>query len=41
LSLKGFSIRELGAVEALWRAVAEKPEKGTANHVNGFYNIGG
>ncbi len=38
---KGFNIRELGAEEALRRAVAEKPEKGTANHVNGFYNIGG
>jgi cyclic pyranopterin phosphate synthase len=38
---KGFSIRELGAEEALRRALEEKPEKGTANHVNGFYNIGG
>jgi GTP 3',8-cyclase len=38
---KGFSIRELGAEEALRRALDEKPEKGTANHVNGFYNIGG
>lgn len=37
----GFSIRELGAEEALHRALAAKPERGTANHVNGFYNIGG
>ncbi len=37
----GYSIRELGAEEALRRAVAEKPERGTANHLNGFYNIGG
>ena len=37
----GFSIRELGAEEALRRAVAAKPEKGTVNHYNGFYNIGG
>lgn len=38
---KGFSIRELGAEEALRQALEAKPEKGTANHVNGFYNIGG
>lgn len=38
---KGFSIRELGAEEALRMAVADKPECGTVNHVNGFYNIGG
>jgi len=37
----GFSIRELGAEEALRRAVAAKPEKGSVNHINGFYNIGG
>ncbi len=37
----GYSIRELGAAEALKRAVENKPEKGTVNHVNGFYNIGG
>ena len=38
---RGYSIRELGAEEALRRAVDEKPECGTVNHVNGFYNIGG
>ena len=38
---KGFSVRELGAEEALRRAVEEKPERGTVNHINGFYNIGG
>jgi cyclic pyranopterin phosphate synthase len=37
----GYSVRELGATEALRRAVANKPEKGTVNHKNGFYNIGG
>ncbi len=37
----GFSIRELGAEEALQRALEAKPERGTVNHVNGFYNIGG
>ena len=38
---RGFSIRELGAVEALQQALQAKPERGTSNHVNGFYNIGG
>lgn len=38
---RGFSIRELGAEEALRLALEAKPERGTANHVNGFYNIGG
>ena len=38
---RGFSIRELGPEEALRQALDAKPEKGTANHVNGFYNIGG
>jgi len=38
---RGFSIRELGAEEALRQALEAKPERGTANHVNGFYNIGG
>ena len=38
---KGYSVRELGAEEALRRAVEEKPERGTVNHINGFYNIGG
>jgi len=37
----GYSVRELGATEALRRAVANKPEHGTVNHKNGFYNIGG
>lgn len=37
----GYSIRELGAEEAIRRAIGEKPERGTSNHVNGFYNIGG
>ena len=37
----GYSIRELGAKEALRRAVGAKPEKGTVNNVNEFYNIGG
>lgn len=37
----GFSIRKLGAEEALRRALTAKPERGTANHINGFYNIGG
>jgi cyclic pyranopterin phosphate synthase len=37
----GYSVRELGAAEALRRAVEEKPERGTVNKVNCFYNIGG
>jgi len=37
----GYSVRELGAKEALERALANKPEQGTVNHINGFYNIGG
>ncbi len=37
----GFSIREHGAEEAIRRAVAVKPEKGTCNSKGGFYNIGG
>lgn len=37
----GYSVRQLGAQEALRRAVTNKPEQGTVNHVNGFYNIGG
>lgn len=37
----GYSVRELGAREALIRAIGKKPERGTANHINGFYNIGG
>ena len=38
---RGYSVRELGAEEALRRAVEEKPERGTVNRVNCFYNIGG
>lgn len=37
----GYNIRELGPSEALRRAVNTKPENGTVNHINGFYNIGG
>ncbi|HOW50850.1 MAG TPA: radical SAM protein [bacterium] len=37
----GFSVRELGAEEAIRRAIAAKPEKGTCNTNGGFYNIGG
>lgn len=37
----GYSVRGMGAEEALKLALDNKPEKGTANHLNGFYNIGG
>jgi cyclic pyranopterin phosphate synthase len=37
----GYSVREMGAAEAIRMAVAGKPERGTSNHINGFYNIGG
>jgi cyclic pyranopterin phosphate synthase len=37
----GYSVREVGAEEALRRAVDSKPDCGTINHINGFYNIGG
>lgn len=37
----GYSIRELGAEEAIRLALLNKPKKGTVNHLNGFYNIGG
>ena len=37
----GYSIREMGAAEAIRRAVGNKPEKGTVYYINGFYNIGG
>jgi cyclic pyranopterin phosphate synthase len=37
----GYNVRELGAAEAIRRAVEGKPESGTTNHINGFYNIGG
>lgn len=38
---RGYSVRELGATEALRKAVENKPERGTVNHINCFYNIGG
>jgi cyclic pyranopterin phosphate synthase len=37
----GYSVREMGAEEAIRLALLNKPEKGTVNHLNGFYNIGG
>ncbi|HNT28950.1 MAG TPA: radical SAM protein, partial [bacterium] len=37
----GFSVRELGAEEAIRRAIAAKPAKGTCNTQGDFYNIGG
>lgn len=37
----GYSVRELGAAEAIRKAVSGKPECGTTNHSNDFYNIGG
>jgi cyclic pyranopterin phosphate synthase len=37
----GFSVRELGAEEAIRRAVAAKPANGTCNHSGRFYMIGG
>ncbi len=36
-----FDVRELGAVEAIKRAVANKPECGSHNYTGEFYNIGG
>lgn len=37
----GFSVRELGAREAILRTLNEKPECGTLNAKGDFYNIGG
>lgn len=37
----GFSIREYGAEKAIQMALDAKPECGTVNRKNGFYNIGG
>jgi len=37
----GYNVRELGIKEALFSAVNEKPESGTLNCSNQFYNIGG
>jgi GTP 3',8-cyclase len=36
-----YSIRELGALEAILRGINMKPEKGIANNRNLFHNIGG
>jgi cyclic pyranopterin phosphate synthase len=36
-----YDVRELGAVEAINRAVTNKPSKGSHNHSGQFYNIGG
>ena len=36
-----FSIRELGVDQAIKLAMQNKPDKGTVNHRNQFYNIGG
>ncbi|HLN52892.1 MAG TPA: GTP 3',8-cyclase MoaA [Lentimicrobium sp.] len=36
-----YSVRELGAAEAITRAVTNKPSSGTHNHSGQFYNIGG
>ena len=37
----GFSVRELGAREAIYSAIRNKPECGTTNTSGEFYNIGG
>jgi GTP 3',8-cyclase len=37
----GFNIRELGAKEAILLALDKKPERGTINNSNSFFNIGG
>jgi len=37
----GYNIREYGHEAAYILAVGNKPEKGTLNNVNNFYNIGG
>ena len=37
----GFFVRELGPYEALRRAIENKPESGTYNKSEQFYNIGG
>lgn len=36
-----FSVRELGAEEALKRAISDKPECGSYNITSNFYNLGG
>jgi len=37
----GYSVRELGAKEAIIKAIGIKPKSGTANQSGKFYNIGG
>jgi GTP 3',8-cyclase len=37
----GFSVRELGAEQALRLAIADKPATGTINRLKQFSNIGG
>jgi len=37
----GYNIREYGYEKAFQLAVGNKPEKGSLNNVNNFYNIGG
>ncbi|MFH2133423.1 MAG: radical SAM protein [bacterium] len=37
----GYSIRELGAKEAIQQAIKNKPLKGTESHSNTFYAVGG
>jgi len=37
----GFSVREMGPRKAIMKALNSKPEYGTSNKGNGFYNIGG
>lgn len=36
-----FDVRELGIEEAIKKAISSKPEKGSTNKINQFYNIGG
>jgi len=37
----GFSVRKLGAEQAIRQAIGHKPEKGTVCHNHQFFNIGG
>jgi cyclic pyranopterin phosphate synthase len=37
----GYSVRELGAREAILQAIQNKPEKGAESHTNTFYAVGG
>ena len=36
-----FNIRELGIKQAFLKAINQKPEFGSENRINEFYNIGG